>query len=159
MWILVSCGVASTDRRMPALPVSLCSRRATPVAVRGVRKADHRELSSRSESRGARRDRHAQLNGSCSLKLSGVRHATFSNTFRSLSDAVLRGDRSTDSAGGVGELSVADNPTSNLFRPAFGTGMLDAGSKGVVVYKLICCLAVAVEPGEGHAVTAPGEIT
>ena len=54
MWILVSCGVASTDRRMPALPVSLCSRRATSVAVRGVRKADHRELSSRSESSGAR---------------------------------------------------------------------------------------------------------
>ncbi len=38
--------------------------------------------------------------------------------------------------------------TTNVFRPAPEPGMLHAGSKGVAVYKLICCLAVAVEPGE-----------
>ncbi len=47
-------------------------------------------------------------------------------------------------------MSVADNPTAIVFRPAPEPGMLHAGSKGVAVYKLICCLAVVVEPGEGQ---------
>ena len=53
----------------------------------------------------------------------------------------------------MGGVSVADNPTTNLFRPAPGTGMLHAGSKGVAVYKLTCCVAAAVA-GLGGAAAA-----
>ena len=35
-------------------------------------------------------------------------------------------------------------------RPMLPMEALAAGSKGVTMYKLTCCLAVAVEPGEGQ---------
>ncbi len=41
-------------------------------------------------------------------------------------------------------MSVGDNPTTIVFRPAPEPGMLDAGSKGVAMNKLTCCVAVAV---------------
>ena len=43
------------------------------------------------------------------------------------------------------------NPTTNVFRPAPEPGMLHAGSKGVAVYKLICCVAVVVAGGSPRA--------
>ncbi len=51
----------------------------------------------------------------------------------------------------MGSVSVADNQTTNLFRPAPGTGMLHAGSKGVAVYKLSFCVAVVVAGGGGYS--------
>ncbi len=43
----------------------------------------------------------------------------------------------------MGAVPVADNPTTNVFRPAPEAGMLHAGSKGVAVCRLSCCIAVA----------------
>ncbi len=48
-------------------------------------------------------------------------------------------------------MPVGDNPTTNLFRPGHGTGMLHAGRKGVAVCRLSCCVAVAVAGVGGPA--------
>ncbi len=52
---------------------------------------------------------------------------------------------------GVGDVSVADNPTTNIFRPAPEPGMLHAGSKGATMYKLSFCIAVVVAGGGGNS--------